>query len=80
MRDVGRILSMYVGPDDVLITLDLDFDAGCAADAAAAIVAVEQQVRERYPMIRRLFVEAGVAPPGQRGSRPDATQVPGRVQ
>ena len=81
VRDVGRILSMYVGPDDVLVTLDLDFDAGCAAaDAAAAIAAVERQVRERYPMIRRLFVEAGAALPGQRWSRPDTTQAPERAQ
>ena len=64
VRDVGRVLSMYVGPDDVLVTMDLDFDEGTAAsDAAAAIAAVERQVRERYPMIKRLFIEAGAAPP-----------------
>jgi len=26
VRDVGRVLSMYIGPDDVLVTMDLDFD------------------------------------------------------
>jgi cation diffusion facilitator family transporter len=73
VRDVGRILSMYIGPDDVLVTMDLDFDDGTtAADAAAAIAAVERQVRERYPMIKRLFIEAG-APSKQRWSRPDST-------
>ena len=77
VRDVGRILSMYVGPDDVLVTMDLDFDEGtAAADAAAAIAAVERQVRERYPMIKRLFIEAGAAPPQLRWSRPDSTQPP----
>jgi cation diffusion facilitator family transporter len=75
VRDVGRILSMYVGPDDVLVTMDLDFDEGtAAADAAAAITAVERQVRERYPMIKRLFIEAGAAPAQERWSRPDSTQ------
>jgi cation diffusion facilitator family transporter len=74
VRDVGRILSMYVGPDDVLVTMDLDFDDGtAAADAGAAIEAVERQVRERYPMIRRLFVEAGAAPVQERWSRSDST-------
>ena len=35
VRDVGRVLSMYVGPDDALVTMDLDFDAGTeTADAA----------------------------------------------
>jgi len=77
VRDVGRVLSMYVGPDDVLVTMDLDFDDGTtAADAAAAIAAVERQVRECYPMIRRLFIEAGTAAAQQRWSRPDSTQPP----
>jgi cation diffusion facilitator family transporter len=76
VREVGRILSMYVGPDDVLVTMDLDFDDGTAAvDATEAIKAVERQVRERYPMIKRLFIEAG-APSQQRWSRPDSTQAP----
>ena len=77
VRDVGRVLSMYVGPDDVLLTMDLDFDEGTAAsDAATAISDVERQVRERYPMIKRLFIEAGAAPSQQRWSRPDSTQAP----
>jgi divalent metal cation (Fe/Co/Zn/Cd) transporter len=77
VRDVGRILSMYIGPDDVLVTMDLDFDDGTAAvDAASAIAAVESQVRERYPMIKRLFIEAGAVPAQLRWSRPDSTQAP----
>lgn len=77
VRDVGRVLSMYVGPDDVLVTMDLDFDAGTdAAEAAAAIGKVERQVRERFPMIRRLFIESGSAPLQQRWSRPDAVRLP----
>ena len=75
VRDVGRILSMYIGPDDVLVTMDLDFDDGtAAADAGAAIGAVERQVRARYPMIKRLFIEAGAVSAGERWSRPDTTQ------
>lgn len=37
VRDVGRELSVYIGPADVLVTQYLDFDAGMgAAEAAAA--------------------------------------------
>jgi cation diffusion facilitator family transporter len=73
VRDVGRVLSMYVGPDDALVTMDLDFDEGtAAADAALAIAEVERQVRKRFPMIKRLFIESGSAPLLQRWSRPDA--------
>jgi divalent metal cation (Fe/Co/Zn/Cd) transporter len=77
VRDVGRVLSMYVGPDDVLVTMDLDFEDGTtAADAAAAIAAIERMVRARYPVIRRLFIEPGAVPALQRWSRPDSMQTP----
>lgn len=75
VKDVGRVLSMYMGPDDALVTMDLDFDDGTdAADAALAIREVERQVRERFPMIRRLFIEAGAGQAPQRWSRPDAVR------
>jgi cation diffusion facilitator family transporter len=78
VRDVGRVLSMYIGPDDVLVTMDLDFDEGTdAAEAAVAIADVERQVRDRFPMIRRLFIESGSAPLEHRWSRPDAIRMPG---
>ena len=81
VRDVGRVLSMYIGPDDVLLTMDLDFDDGtAAADAASAIADVEREVRRRYPMIKRLFIESGAAAGQQRWSRPDATQAPADPQ
>jgi divalent metal cation (Fe/Co/Zn/Cd) transporter len=81
VRDAGRVLSMYIGPDDVLVTMDLDFDDGtAAADAAAAIAAVERDVRQRYPMIRRLFIEVGAVPAQQRWSRPDSTHSPADPQ
>ena len=60
VREVGRVLSMYSGPDDVLVTVDLDFNEGTATGSAAATIAViQRQVRERYPMIKRLFIETG---------------------
>ena len=45
VRDAGRVLSMYVGPDDVLVTMDLAFEDGtAAADAAGAVAEVELNV------------------------------------
>jgi cation diffusion facilitator family transporter len=73
VRDVGRVLSMYVGPDDALVTMDLDFDEGtAAADAALAMAEVGRRVRERFPMIQRLFIESGSTSAPQRWQRPDA--------
>ena len=51
-------MSMYIGPDDVLVTMQLSFEKGMETDRAAAIIAkLEQQVQERYPVIRKLFIE-----------------------
>ena len=66
---VGRILSMYLGPNDVLAVIDLDFEDGTSTEnAAAAIAAIEARVRARYPMIKRLFIEAGASAPGGSAS------------
>jgi len=67
---------MHAGPDDVLVRMDLDLDAGTdASDAAAAIGNAERQARGHSPMIRRLFIQAGWAPLQQRWSRPDAVRL-----
>lgn len=77
VRDVGRVLSMYVGPNDALVTMDLDFDAGTeTAQAALAMAEVERRVRERFPMIKRLFIESGPPALPERWSRPDAMLSP----
>ncbi len=63
VNGVGEILSMYIGPDDALVTIDLDFDGGTATDQAAATIStLQREVRARYPMIKRLFIETGGPP------------------
>jgi cation diffusion facilitator family transporter len=58
VRTVGAVLSMYIGPDEVLVTMQLGFEKGTETDRAAAIVArLEKQVQERYPVIRKLFID-----------------------
>lgn len=62
VRGVGRVLSMYVGPEDVLVTFDVTFAPEVpASDVARTIKHIEQDVRERFPKVRRIFVEP-VAP------------------
>lgn len=68
---------MYVGPDDALVSMNVDFDAGTeTADAALAMTEVERRVRDRFPIIKRLFIESGSAAAPQRWSRPDAIRAP----
>jgi divalent metal cation (Fe/Co/Zn/Cd) transporter len=60
VQGAGRVLSMYVGPDDVLVTMDVDFENGTPTEEAGEIITtVQKQVRARFPMIKRLFIEAG---------------------
>ena len=63
VHDVGQILSMYIGPEEVLVTLDLHFeDETRTADAAAAMTVIQRQVKAKFPTIKRLFIEAGEIP------------------
>jgi len=56
---VGPPLSMYIGPDEILLTLDVQFAARTVArDVAAAVRDVEHRIRERFPKIRRIYIEA----------------------
>ncbi|HJV60432.1 MAG TPA: cation diffusion facilitator family transporter [Albitalea sp.] len=56
---VGQPLSMYIGRDEVLLTLDVQFAPGTPAESVArAIAAIEREVRERFAVIRRIYIEA----------------------
>lgn len=49
-----RVLSLYLGPDDLLLTIEATF-AEC--DIATAIHETEIEVIERYPEVKRIFIE-----------------------
>jgi cation diffusion facilitator family transporter len=56
--EVGHLLSMYVGPDEALLTFEVVFDADVpASDIAATIRHVEQAIRERFHTLRRIYIE-----------------------
>lgn len=63
--EIGPILSMYMGPDEVLVTLSVQADpARRSGEVATAVQELERQVRQRWPVIKRFYVE--VAPPGRK--------------
>lgn len=63
VEDMGHVLSMYIGADEVLVVVDVNFrDDTSTGDAADAVAAIERQVRARFPMIKRIFIEASDAP------------------
>jgi len=69
VEDVGHVLSMYIGADEALVIVDVNFkDDISTGEAGDAIAAIETEVRARFPTIRRIFIEATEAP--QAGAAP----------
>lgn len=63
VEDVGHVLSMYIGADEALVIVDVNFkDDISTGQAADAVAAIESQVRARFPTIKRIFIEATDAP------------------
>jgi cation diffusion facilitator family transporter len=61
-RGIGRVnelRSMYLGPEEVLLTISVDFVSDLSADQVeGAISEMERAIKARYPYVRRLFIEA----------------------
>jgi len=56
---MSRPLTLQLGPDTVLLALQLRFSRMMsAAEAAAAFHDLEQRIRERYPTVKHVFIEA----------------------
>jgi cation diffusion facilitator family transporter len=55
---VGRALTMYLGPEEILLNLELDFeDSLSAADVEAAVQRLERAIRAEHADVRRIFIE-----------------------
>ncbi len=58
VESVGNLLTMQLGPEEILVNMEVDFDPGLRdTDVEAAIDAVESAVREAVPAAKRIFVE-----------------------
>jgi cation diffusion facilitator family transporter len=58
IRAVNEILTMHLGPDDVLVAASVDFADGETAGSVEATTArLDRAIRARYPEVRRLFLE-----------------------
>lgn len=56
---VNEVLTMHLGPDDILVTLSVDFhDDYSSRDVERSISQIERKTKDRFPQVRRLFIEA----------------------
>ncbi len=59
VEKAGRVLTMYFGPDSMLMTVDATFKANCTAgDVLAAVDRIEKNLATRFPQATRIFIEA----------------------
>ncbi|MFQ5773878.1 MAG: cation diffusion facilitator family transporter [Kiloniellaceae bacterium] len=56
---INEILTMHMGPRDVLLNLSVDFRRGLSSDQVEeAISALERRLKSAHPEITRVFIEA----------------------
>lgn len=57
--NINEVLTMHLGPQDVLLTISLDFsDAMSSREVEKTISFLETKIKGRYPEIARIFIEA----------------------
>ena len=55
----NEVLTMHLGPRDVLVAMSVDFDDGVPSERIEAAVSdMERRIKERFPEVTRVFVEA----------------------
>ncbi|MCF6321675.1 MAG: cation diffusion facilitator family transporter [Rhizobiaceae bacterium] len=58
VTNLNEIRTLHRGPDDILLAVSLDFDDDMrVGDVEDAIYALELKIKERYPVVKRLFIE-----------------------
>ena len=56
---VNELRTMHLGPQDVLLTVSVDFGSDMTADQVElAISKMEKDIKGRYPEVKRVFIEA----------------------
>jgi len=55
---INEVLTMHLGPEDVLLTVSLDFsDVMSSADVEERVSILEGKIKSKYPEIARIFIE-----------------------
>ncbi|MBT3702223.1 MAG: cation transporter [Alphaproteobacteria bacterium] len=56
---VNEILTMHLGPKDILLNVSLDFaDKKTAEDVETSVTNMERQIKMQFPEVTRVFIEA----------------------
>jgi cation diffusion facilitator family transporter len=59
VEHVNEVLTIHMGPDFILANLSVDFRDQVTADEIESVIAeMDQTIKEHYPQIKRIFIEA----------------------
>src|SRR5258707_3758691 len=58
VEEAGELLTMQLGPDQVLLTADIRFRRGLTVEKLeSAIARLETHIRQKEPTIKKMFLE-----------------------
>lgn len=70
IRRCGNLLTMHLGPDDILVNIDVEFVDGLSTDELeAAIDRIESRVKEAVPTATKIYIEAKAVKKELAGSK-----------
>ena len=76
---INEVLTMHLGPRDILCNISIDFRAGLTSDEVeTAITSMESRIKSALPQVRRIFIEAQSLASHQR-SVDQLAEEPGRA-
>ena len=59
VQHVNEVLTMHMGPEYILVNLSVEFiDSATTDDIEAIISTIDNKLKERFPRVKRVFVEA----------------------
>ena len=59
IEHVNEVLTMHLGPDDILVNVSVDFaDTATATDVERVVGAIDRELKRKCPHVKRVFVEA----------------------
>jgi cation diffusion facilitator family transporter len=59
VKQCGRLLTMHLGPNDILVNIDVEFVDGLSTDEIEATVdRIESSVKKAVPAVTKIYIEA----------------------
>ena len=59
IKHVNEVLTLHLGPEDILLNVSLDFEDNLSSgEVEEAISLLESRIKQMFPEIRRVFIEA----------------------